>query len=711
VEMLQYLSTVAKGPSQQVEVLVHVVSALFDINPSMSTHMAVPLWKRCTGTLLQVLGLLQQHQHVVLDDTFDSGLVERTEEPDASQGDVHVWGSLVAFVERLDDELFKSLQVIDPHTHQYMERMRDEVAFLALAGKAAEYLERRRDTKNQARIALRRVEHFYVKTDDVYGAIRRMAAAQKEQTDAAEKPAEEAEADMEQDPEDAEMEAATAGLGKETVQLPADFQLEESCQNFLFQQCGFIYKHGDERTKARAMLCTIFFKAIHDDFHGARDSLLMSHLQDSVPHMDISTQILYNRAVAQMGLAAFRAGLVVQAHNCLSELYASGRVKELLAQGMSLSRNQDRTPEQEKLERRRQMPFHMHINLELLEAVHLICAMLLEVPSRAAVACGAAEARRRPISKPWERLMSNFEKQTFTGPPENVRDHVMAASRALMGGDWRQAYEHVASLTVWSLLSGKHDPKALMRSKLQECGLQTYLFASGSYYQSLSLEQLCQMFELPEERVHGIVSKMMMDEGLQGSWDQPTRTIVMHSAMPTRLQALATEFADKASMLVDLNERALALRTGGLSAADDEGGEGGQGGRRGDRNGRYGEGGQGGFGGNRRGGRGGLGISGAAALEVLETLNGPGGLQGPGIFISRDDKDLREGDYTFTPAEGPGSQEKKRIFLLDLDDEGVPGLRQLNPLGLDLIIDFDEVQDGFEYTPWDMVDIELSKTS
>ena len=81
VDMLTYLASIAKGPVQkvnqsavlefdwcpsstglrlytlypQVEVLVHVASAHFDINPSMSTHMAVPLWKRCTATLLEVL--------------------------------------------------------------------------------------------------------------------------------------------------------------------------------------------------------------------------------------------------------------------------------------------------------------------------------------------------------------------------------------------------------------------------------------------------------------------------------------------------------------------------------------------------------------------------------------------------------------------------------------------------------------------------------
>jgi translation initiation factor 3 subunit C len=103
---------------------------------------------------------------------------------------------------------------------------------------------------------------------------------------------------------------------------------------------------------------------------------------------------------------------------------------------------------------------------------------------------------------------------------------------------------------------------------------------------SLSLEQLCAMFELPEKRVYSVVSKMMINEELHGSWDQPTKTIVMHNLEASKVQNLATQFADKATLLVELNERAYAFRTGGLRDDDDVGGGGGGGGgRRGGRGG------------------------------------------------------------------------------------------------------------------------------
>lgn len=46
------------------------------------------------------------------------------------------------------------------------------------------------------------------------------------------------------------------------------------------------------------------------------------------------------------------------------------------------------------------------------------------------------------------------------------------------------------------------------------------------------------MFELPEKRVYSIVSKMMISEELHGSWDQPTKTIVMHNLEASKVSGV-----------------------------------------------------------------------------------------------------------------------------------------------------------------------------
>ncbi|KAG0317345.1 Translation initiation factor 3 subunit c [Dissophora globulifera] len=521
VRILERLLVVANTPYQKIRVLLGLISTQFDFAAGLSGYMNLPLWKNAEKYLNSLLTILESNTgYAVKEDAPEEDDEDKDRSPENGET-VFIQGSIVAFVDRLDDEFTKSLQNIDPHTTDYVDRLKDEVGLYSVIVRSLAYFNRLGATDAICRTTMRRVDHLYFKPDTVIAAV----------------------------------ESATAALVPASIAQPA-----QDSSNLIHDLCVYLYKNASSLLRTRAMLCHIYHHALHNRFFVARDMILMSHLQETIHQADIITQILHNRTMVQLGLCAFRGGLIKEAQAALQDISGTGRVKELLAQGLSLQRHSAVSPDQEKLERQRQLPFHMHINLELLECVYLTCSMLLEIPAMASAGSNP-DARKRVISKPFRRMLDYNSRQVFTGPPENTRDHIMGAAKALASGEWEKSIELINAIKIWDLMPESAKIKEMLGRKIQEEGLRTYLFTNASYYASISLEQLAKMFDLPLANTTSIVSKLVWNEELSASIDQISNVVVLHHVQLSRLQSLALGFADKASGFVEGNEKLLESKT------------------------------------------------------------------------------------------------------------------------------------------------------
>jgi len=194
----------------------------------------------------------------------------------------------------------------------------------------------------------------------------------------------------------------------------------------------------------------------------------------------------------------------------------------------------------------------MTINLDMLEAVYLICSMLLEIPS---LVKRSFAIRKKSLSKPFKKLLDFYDRQVFSGPPENTRDHINAASRALMKGDWKTCFNVIKELNVWNLMINSNQVLEMTKTKIKIAALRTFLFAYSRNYETIHLEKLMNLFELDSRTIHSVVSKMMIKEEFYASWDQPTNSIIMHNVEPSKLQYLALQIAEKTENLIEYNER------------------------------------------------------------------------------------------------------------------------------------------------------------
>ncbi|KAJ8098823.1 eukaryotic translation initiation factor 3 subunit 8 N-terminus-domain-containing protein [Lipomyces tetrasporus] len=519
IRNMEKMLDVATTIYQKIRVLLVLVATRFDLTTSTASYMPMNQWKSAQEEVSKLLEILEENPLYVVQEDAEDFDDDDEEEPIPKDGmALKIFGSIISLVERLDDEFTRSLQNIDPHTPEYIDRLKEESVLYSTIIRSQVYFERAQLESSVSRVLVRRLELLYYKPEQLVLSVEKLTwSALPKSLDSAITPRSE----------------------------------DEDASRLINAICVKLYNQDNRLFRTRAMLCHVYHHALHNRYFHARDLLLMSHLQATIHTADISTQILYNRTLVQVGLCAFREGMISECQQALQEICGTGRVKELLAQGIQMQRYAQTSPEQEKIERQRQIPFHMHINLELLECVYLTSSMLLEMPFMAQSG-SSPDAKKKAISKPFRRMLDYHERQVFTGPPENTRDHIMQASKALATGDWAKARELIRAIKIWDLIPDTDKIKDMLGEKIQDEGLRTYLFTYGQFYETLSIVSLASMFDMSEGKATALVSKMISNNEIAAALDQKTNAVAFIPGVEySRLQNLALALSDKAVQLID----------------------------------------------------------------------------------------------------------------------------------------------------------------
>lgn len=536
LELLNISRQYALGPAVEVRIILGLISSLLEYNPSVLEHIKIGVWEE----LLKYLNLLIEILSVNSDVTVNE-LVDEDEE-NYETSPYRVNGSPVALAERMDAEFLRLLQASDAHTPEYVERLKYEKSVCKIIDRMQAYYEsdlKRTKPNELCRIYLLKIDHLYYKFDP--RVIKQMQQSERLKRKSGPK-----------DPRFRQVEIVIKDQGEEGQEEI----ITSTSADVMNQLCKYIYANDKtQRATTQAILCHIYHLALHDNYFEARDLMLMSHLQGNIGKADIPLQVMYNRALVQLGLCGFRKGFIADAHAALLDIQILGKARELLAQGLPL-RHQERTAEQERIERRRQIPFHKHINLDLLECVYLVSSMLLEIPD---VAANEFSVRKKMISRLFYNQLRKSEEQPLVGLPETTREHVVAASKAMRVGNWKSCRDLIinekVNLKVWNLFHQPDSVRAMLEEKIREGSLRSYLFTYSNVYDSISMAVLANMFDLDKSTVHSIVSKMIINEELMASLDEPTQSIVMHRTEPSRLQGLALQMAEKINYMLDQNVR------------------------------------------------------------------------------------------------------------------------------------------------------------
>lgn len=162
-----------------------------------------------------------------------------------SSGDSQILPGIVAFVEKLDQQLFKAFQFLNHTSIEYLQRLRDECQLIKMCDKVIEHLTKHEDHQKIAQVGIIKLERIYYKHDSIYTKTKE----------------------------------ALKGKPEKLKEL---YFMEKPTQEVVADLVSKVITHCDRKLKIKATLLQVYHLAIHNKFYEAKDLLMKARLSQII---------------------------------------------------------------------------------------------------------------------------------------------------------------------------------------------------------------------------------------------------------------------------------------------------------------------------------------------------------------------------------------------------------------------------------------------
>ena len=472
VERLEFLFSKTENKLIQLEILTESTLQCFDNYANQLIAFPSDLWNKIYKDIEKMMEL-----HDLLNKEKND-----TNKNDIDQMNLSLQNDLSVRMEKLENELYKSLQFNTNNNAEYSNCILNELKFLTLCKKIESFYKNYKNIFCIAKIYLLVIMHTYYKTTNQVKNLVKKFNLKLEEDDYVQK-----------------------------IIINND-------KEFFRNLCNQVYQTLDEESKVKVMLYQIYFLCVRNDYESATKLFNSSNIYELISLFKTETlKVLFNRILAQLGLCAFKNLDLEEVLKYLTPLCAKGptKLKEYLSQ--SYNKDSEKNALFDRGDKMRTIPTIMRINANDLDTIFYLSSMINDVPKILYEKIfGKENEEMNSNSHAFERLFYNFQRQQFNGPSNIDKDKILATTTLLMKGDWKKCVEVIKNLNIIKKYSTLQDKLfELIKRTALKCFIMFYM----SEYESFEFNNLCKRFEIKDYEVKNIINDMILTGKIKAKWN------------------------------------------------------------------------------------------------------------------------------------------------------------------------------------------------